>query len=73
MSEENPNTEAPNRASEGTIGNQDDTEGGARRLEQDEDRAHGGDPEKAEELEKKAFGDTDNDGDGDAPYVQFPG
>jgi hypothetical protein len=73
MSEENLNTDATSGAADGTIGNQDDTEGGARRLEQDEDLAHGGDPEKAEELEKKAYGDTDNDDDGEAPHVQFPG
>jgi hypothetical protein len=41
--------------------------------EQQDDLAHGGDEDKAEDLEKKAFGDNDGDGDADTPYVQFPG
>jgi hypothetical protein len=73
MSEENLNTDAASGASHGITGNQDDTDSGARRLAQDEDLAHGGDPKKAEELEKKAYGDTENNGDGETPHVQFPG
>ncbi|NKX52362.1 hypothetical protein HER39_17650 [Arthrobacter deserti] len=41
--------------------------------ESEADLAHGGDEAKAEELEKKAYGGQDDDGDDEAPYVQFPG
>ncbi|NKX56455.1 hypothetical protein [Arthrobacter mobilis] len=42
-------------------------------LQDENDLAHGGDEAKAEEIEKKAYGDQDKDGEADTPYTQFPG